>query len=111
PDARHCAWLPDEALHRRGRAPLVGHGRGPVARPRDAAAQDAEQPDTLSGERAGSADRAGLHSVAALAEDAARALDLGPPAFRRLAARAASFPYAAHGRSRIPQSAAPLRRA
>ena len=45
PDLAHR--LPDEAVHRRGRAPLARGGRGPAARPRDASAQDAREPDAV----------------------------------------------------------------
>ena len=81
PDARPGARLPDEAVHRRGRPPLAGDGRGPAARPRDAAAASCRDNLTLyERERASVPPGAGLHPVEAVAADPARALDLGPPA-------------------------------
>ena len=47
PDAGPRARLPDEAVHRRRRAPLACRCRGSAARPRDAAAQDARESDAL----------------------------------------------------------------
>src|SRR5690242_20542943 len=83
-DAGSRARLPDEAVHRRGRAPLAGDGRGPSARPRAAAGEAPGQSDAVPVRRAAGSAGARIYSIAAVATDPPRALDFGSPAFRGL---------------------------